>query len=172
MIWNVKLIMPELCTLCNWIWWWIRVCVDELFPHFYFLLDSRRQDTSAGRPSCFCRRRTPRRVTLRLSVTPDTHVHHIPDFLFSFLFIYYLPFFFSVGKSNNFSENGLKIISASAAVSAAHRPTMFGRWFWSPPIFLLPLLLLEKHIRRRSIYYTANIFWALRFHVRPDVLNI
>lgn len=90
MIWNVELIMTELCTLCNWIWWWIRVCVDELFPHFYFLLDTRRQDTRAT-------------VVLRVSVDaarrgawlcgyPSRRTHtYTPhprlSFFFSFLFI-------------------------------------------------------------------------------------
>lgn len=138
-------------------------------PFLFSVGYPQTRHTSDGRPSCFCRRRTPRRVTLRLSVTPDTHVYTTSP---TFFFIYYLPFLFSVGKSNNnnnFSENGLKIISAFAAVSAAaHRPTMFGRW-WSPPFFF-SLFFFSKNTSEEV--YTANIFWALRFHVRPDVLNI
>jgi TRAP-type mannitol/chloroaromatic compound transport system permease large subunit len=42
---------------------------------------------------------------------------------------------------------------------------MFGRW-WSPPFFF-SLFFFSKNTSEEV--YTANIFWALRFHVRPDL---
>lgn len=103
-----------------------------------------------------------------------SHAGHTPHWadIRLFLFFYYLLVVLlkntTTGNNISFSQNGLKIISASAAVFLQHplRPS-HNVWSFDALIFVCVCVCVSRQEAK-----SRHVPWALRFHVRPDVLSV